>query len=247
VADEGGEASEVTDNVPQSERRTIEPNAKEPGWYPTRTSPNDQAYWDGTAWIARRRWTSGGWVSVGDTPASPEPDLISANPYVRPTPATARIAGTTYRQRSNDSALSLGLVLLLGSGVLLMVGSVTTWIHASASFGTYFHLSVSLNGLDAGTSSLFGINGFATFTCGVVLVGLGCAAMAGDDSSMRLLTLVVGLTSLAFASYFVVRVIEKVTNGSGHGSATVGTGIILLAIGGFLAGVVPFGRLAQNR
>jgi hypothetical protein len=143
--------------------------------------------------------------------------------------------------------MSLGLLLLLGSGVLLMVGSVTTWIHASASFGSFFHLSASLNGLDAGISSLFGLNGFTTFICGVVLVGLVCAAMASDDSSLRLLTLVAGLTSAGFAAYFVVRVVQKVGDASGHGSATVGVGIILLAVGGFLAAVVSFGRLAQSR
>ena len=43
---------------------------KNPGWYPTRTNPNDQTYWDGQDWTARRRWTSGkGWVVVGDAPA----------------------------------------------------------------------------------------------------------------------------------------------------------------------------------
>ncbi len=248
MAEEGGETGPLTGEEAQLERRAVEANPKEPGWFPSRTNPNDQVYWDGQGWIARRRWTSGGgWVSVGDAPGTPEPALISANPYLRPAPASSRAAGTTFRRTSTDSALSLGLILLLSSGVLLMIGSVTTWIHADTSFGTFFHLSVSLNGLDEGTSSLFGINGFATLICGVVLVGLSCAAMASDDSSLRLLTLVVGLTSVGFAAYFVVRVVEKINDASGHGSATVGVGIILLAIGGFLAVVVSFGRLVQSR
>jgi hypothetical protein len=142
--------------------------------------------------------------------------------------------------------MSLGLVLLLASGVLLMVGSATTWIHASSSFGSFFHLSVSVSGVDSATASLFGINGYATFICGVVMVALAGASMAADDSPLRRLTLVAGLTSLGFAIYFVVRVVQKIDNAGGHGSATVGVGLILLGIGGLLAGVISFARLVQN-
>jgi hypothetical protein len=142
--------------------------------------------------------------------------------------------------------MSLGLVLLLASGVLLIVGSATTWIHASTSFGNFFHLSVSVNGLDSAVATLFGINGYATIVCGVVIVALAAASMAADDSSLRRLTLLVGLTSLGFAAYFVIRVVEKVTAANGHGNATVGVGLILLGIGGLLAGGISFARLVQN-
>src|ERR1700722_3731933 len=69
---------------------------KEPGWYPVRTNPNEQTYWDGRDWTRRRNWSAGtGWTEVGAdasltsaTPgvAVPGPRL-SANPYA-PHPTT---------------------------------------------------------------------------------------------------------------------------------------------------------------
>lgn len=185
-------------------------------------------------------------MTVGEGPAIPEAELISANPYAQPAPGKAKTSHTSFRRTSSDSATSLGLVLLLASGVLLIVGSTTTWIHASASFGSFFHLSVSVNGLDSAIATLFGINGYATIACGVVVVALSAASMAADDSSLRRLTLVAGLTSLGFTAYFVVRVVEKVTAANGHGSATVGVGVFLLGVGGLLAGLISFARLVQN-
>jgi hypothetical protein len=244
---EDGETRDMASPVATPDVGTGGQRPKEAGWYPSRTNPNDQTYWDGEEWIARRRWTgSGGWVTAGESPTFPEPELISANPYAQPSPAKATTTRTPFRRASAESATSLGLVLLLASGVLLMVGSTTTWIHASTSFGNFFHLSVSVNGLDSATSSLFSLNGYATIICGVVIVALAGASMAADDSSLRRLTLVAGLTSLGLAAYFVVRVAQKVSDANGHGSATVGAGLILLGIGGLLAGVISFARLVQN-
>ena len=33
-----------------------------PGWYPVGPTNNEQAYWDGQAWTARKKWDSAGWV-----------------------------------------------------------------------------------------------------------------------------------------------------------------------------------------
>ena len=64
---------------------------KTPGWYPSRSSPSDQTYWDGRSWTARRRWTAGkGWLVAGEAPdeatedSNPPPPAprLSANPYV---------------------------------------------------------------------------------------------------------------------------------------------------------------------
>jgi hypothetical protein len=226
---------------------------KEPGWYPTRTSPNDQAYWDGRQWAGQRRWTAGkGWVSTGDAPAgvpvpagSLDPPRLSANPYVQSVAAESRVSGTTRARRmpTGDSAMSLGLLLLFASGILLMVGSVTTWIHANVAFTQQFNLSASVNGLNPGIAQLIGIDGWATFICGVVVVALACALMASEDSSLRLLCLVAGLTSAGFAIFDLVRILQKVNQSSLHGSAGVGVGIYLVAAGGVIAGLVSLSRM----
>ncbi len=83
---------------------------KEPGWYPVRTNPNEQTYWDGNDWTGRRRWSAGtGWTEVGADPrgAAVVPGLaapgvpgprLSANPYAphptRPLRPRARRPGS---------------------------------------------------------------------------------------------------------------------------------------------------------
>jgi hypothetical protein len=244
VADEGSRnrvaTGRVTDDTP------VTSGPKEPGWYPSRLSPNDQSYWDGTAWIARRHWSQGAWVTSGEAPETAEPALISANPFATSASETMRASGRQRRFAKAESSLSLGLLLLLASGVLLMVGSTMTWLHGDAAFGHFFHVNISLKGLDPGISALLSINGYATFVCGVVIVALTGAAMAADDAQLRKLTLVVALTSLAFSIYFVVGVVQKINDVSGHGNATVGPGLFVLIIGGVLAGIAAFGRLVQN-
>jgi len=44
---------------------------KAPGWYQVGATNNDQAYWDGTTWTARRHWAGAGWSDVPLTPADP--------------------------------------------------------------------------------------------------------------------------------------------------------------------------------
>ena len=80
---------------------------KEPGWYPVRTNPNEQTYWDGTDWVGRRHWSAGtGWTEVGpETPGSVAPvmeatngpRLLSANPYVAPSRRAHAGAGGARR------------------------------------------------------------------------------------------------------------------------------------------------------
>ncbi len=35
-----------------------------PGWYPVGANNNEQAYWDGQSWTARKKWEGAGWVDV---------------------------------------------------------------------------------------------------------------------------------------------------------------------------------------
>ena len=44
-----------------TELPTAPRGTKAPGWYSVGTNPNDQAFWDGRRWTARRRWTGAGW------------------------------------------------------------------------------------------------------------------------------------------------------------------------------------------
>ncbi len=38
--------------------------AQDPGWYQVGVTNNDQGYWDGQSWTARRRWDGAGWSEV---------------------------------------------------------------------------------------------------------------------------------------------------------------------------------------
>src|ERR1700684_1808085 len=98
----GGVEPAVTD--PDGPVGGFEANPKSPGWYPDRASPNDQSYWDGQNWTARRRWTSGqGWIVAGDAPPEALHDSsppsaaprLSANPYVSMAPARSKATGFT--------------------------------------------------------------------------------------------------------------------------------------------------------
>ena len=45
---------------------------QDPGWYQVGATNNDQAYWDGQSWTARRRWEGAGWTGVPLAPSEPE-------------------------------------------------------------------------------------------------------------------------------------------------------------------------------
>ena len=98
---------------------------KAPGWYPDRASPNDQSYWDGQNWTARRRWNSGkGWLVAGD---APEEAMRDTSPPI----SGPRLLGQSLRsgrcrpgRRRPDSPSTWGCFLLLVCGIALMYGSV---------------------------------------------------------------------------------------------------------------------------
>ncbi len=145
-------------------------NPRAPGWYPDRASPNDQAYWDGQDWTARRRWTTGkGWLVVGDAPE------VAVTSGASPLPLGSRLSGNPYasapsrRTTSTGLTFNLGVLLLLACGVALMYGSVGAWVHVHGSVG-FAGFSVSLNGTDAGISTLIGLNGWVTFIGGILVV-----------------------------------------------------------------------------
>ena len=223
---------------------------KEPGWYPDAVAPNVQKYWDGTGWIAQRRWLAGQWVSepVPGTPTLPGAAAGAAaaaaagaggtagaypgfgsRPYARPPGGRSQTTST----------VTFGTIGLLISSVMLIVGSLTPWITVS-----FAGLSISASGTDSGISSLIGVNGWITFSGGILLLVFVCMAVISADAVFRGLALVVVLVVTGFAAYDLVRIVQKISqvspgrstfNGAPinalQANASVGWGLIVVAIG----------------
>jgi hypothetical protein len=222
-------------------------NPKAPGWYPDRTSPSDQSYWDGQTWTAKRRWTAGeGWFVAGDAPAEATGDSspplptprLSANPY---------IPGGAVRPTSTGFTLNLGLLLLLVCGIALMYGSVGEWVHVSGSLGiANFHVSV--NGIDPTVSTLITVNGWITFIGGLLLVIFACFAMTSDEIQVLILTAVIAAVSAIFAIYDMFRIVQRISQVPSTFSAdvSVGWGLICVLSAAVLATLIAIVRLLQR-
>jgi hypothetical protein len=139
-------------------------------------------------------------------------------------------------------------MLLLICGIVMMVGSVTAWVS-----GTAFGRTFTVAGSDSAISTAIGVNGWITFTGGVVLVLLGGLMLVSSDRSLRLLALVVAFASLGFAIYDVVRILDDISKDHTSaaklgpvglriaGSESIGFGLILVlvaAVGALLATLV---------
>lgn len=229
---------------------------KDPGWYPVRTNPNEQTYWDGDNWTRRRRWAAGtGWAELGPGPlGAPAITGIaapgarsSANPYApQPAPGapSSRLA----------PGVSFGVLLLILSAVAMMFGSIATWISSSSSgstslFGGFQAISATTSGVGPGMSGLIGINGYITLiAAAVVLVFAGLMA-ATDDFSVHLIGLVFSVVSLGLAIYAVVRLVQTINNLRPlHGvSVSIGWGVILVLGAAAVATLISLFEVTQNR
>jgi hypothetical protein len=221
-------------------------NPKAPGWYPDRASPNDQSYWDGQTWTAKRRWTGNGWIVVGDAPeemagdpsvSGPAPRL-SANPY---------LPGGAVRSRSTGFTLNLGVLVLLVCGVALMYGSVGEWVHVSGSLGiANFHVSV--NGIDPTVSTLITVNGWVTFIGGVLLVVFACFEMTSEEVQLSILTTVIAAVTAIFAIYDMFRIVQKISQvpSTLGADVSVGWGLICVLSAAVLATLIALVRLLQR-
>jgi hypothetical protein len=228
---------------------------KEPGWYPVRTNPNEQTYWDGTDWVGRRHWSAGtGWTEVSpDTPGTVAVVMeatngprLSANPYA-PHPAAPTQAPVA-------PGVTLGLFLLLVCAVAMMVGSVTTWISSSTSIsgslsGVAFSTSGAASGVDQGISNLIGINGFVTLIAGTVLLLFAGLMMVSEERSLRIVTCLFSVVSLGLSIFVIVRLIEKLRSAHPiHGTSfNVGWGAILVLGAAVVATLVSLFEVSQNR
>jgi len=221
------------------------PNPKAPGWYPTRTNPSDQNYWDGQNWTGRRRWTTGkGWVVVGDAPEgatgstqAPERRL-SANPYVPMAVTKSTTTGLTF---------NLGVFLLLVCGIALMYGSVGSWVHVTGNLGIAdFH--VSFDGIDPGISTLIGVNGWVTFIGGVLLVVFACFEMMSEELQLTIFTAVIAGVTMVFAIYDMFRIVQKISQvpASVSSDVSVGWGLICVLSAAVLATLIAIVKLIQQ-
>jgi hypothetical protein len=218
------------------------------GWYPSRSSPSDQMYWDGHDWTARRRWTTGkGWVVAGDAPpevafqdTSPAPPgpRLSANPYASVVPRRATSTGFTF---------NVGLLLLLVCGIALMYGSVGAWVHVSGSVGIA-DFRVSVNGIDPGVSTLIGINGWVTFIGGILVVIFACFEMTSEELQLGIMTTLVAAVTAIFAIYDMFRIVQKISQVPASLSAdvSVGWGLICVLSAAALATLIALVRLLQH-
>jgi hypothetical protein len=218
-----------------------------PGWHPSRTNPSDQSYWDGQNWTARRRWTTGkGWAVAGDVPAEAMIDSgppasgqrLSANPYVGTAPPRSKATGFTF---------NLGVFLLLVCGIALMYGSVGEWVHITGTLGIS-NLHVSFNGTDPGVSTLIGVNGWATFIGGILLVVFACFGMTSDEQLLGVFTVLIAAATTVFAIYDMFRIVQKISQvpASVSPDVSVGWGLICLLSGAVLATLIAIVRLLQR-
>jgi hypothetical protein len=236
---------------------------KEPGWYPVRSNPNEQTYWDGTDWTGRRRWSAGtGWTEVGPysvatsaVPPAMAVPRMSANPYA---PYAPQPTSTTTVARPVPG-VTVGIFLLICAAVAMMVGSVGTWVSSSTSFsgislfgttaGAGTAVSSALSGVTDGISSLIGLNGYITLiAAAVVLVFAGLIAVS-DDLSVRLMGFVFAVVSLGLSTYAVVRLAQKLNRiHTPHGvTLGIGWGLVLTLGAALVATLISLFELTKNR
>jgi hypothetical protein len=226
---------------------------KEPGWYPVRTNPNEQTYWDGRDWTGRRRWSPGvGWTEVGgdvETAGTVNGPRLSANPYA-PHPTTSVAAP------SAAPGATVGLLLMLASGIALMLGSITTWISVTAGASGLFSLggfhitaTATTNGVAPAVATLIGINGYLTLTGGVVVLLFAGLMMVTDEVSIRIVGCFFAVVTLGLAIYAVVRLIQKINAAHPlHGTTIgIGWGVILVLGAAVIATLVSIAELTRSR
>jgi hypothetical protein len=255
MADEGGGSGPSTTPAVPSGGAPSATTPKKPGWYPVRSNPNQQSYWDGTDWTGRRHWTVGaGWTEVGVTPdfvpvAEPEGPTprLSANPYTartQPRTPTAAAAGAP--------GVTVANFLLLASGITVMLASVTTWVSSSVSSlgsvggrGASLSLSSATSGVDPSISAIIGLNGYVTLTAGVVLVVFAGMMMASNDPGIRTFAAFFALVTVGFGIYVVVRLLQKINELHVPQGASVdlGWGAILVLGAAIVAALLAISQL----
>jgi hypothetical protein len=215
--------------------------------------PNLQKYWDGSGWIAQRRWMSGKWtnepVSVPGMPATPGAGAGGGAAGGGYPGFASRPTGSAAVRPFSPTSITGSTIGLFVSCIVLIVGSFTPWVTVSA-----FNQSVSVSGTDSAISDLIGVNGWITFSGAILLFILVCMSAISNERMFRSFELIIALVVTGFALYDLVRIIQKVSAASSHptfngtpvnaltANAGVGWGLIVVFIGALGALVCAIGE-----
>jgi Protein of unknown function (DUF2510) len=211
---------------------------KVPGWEPDHINPNLQRYWDGSAWTATRRWVAGQWID--DSAPTADASAVSSgtaptnqNQYVRLPPPVSTSAVHTRHAAVVRPAIG-GLLIC---SILLILGAFTPWLTISLQGH-----STSVSGTDPGISQLIGVNGWITFSAGILLFVLACMIVVSGEALFRSVALLVALGAAGFAIYDLVRMLQKISQAASASSSPlnavlqtknyVGWGLIVTVVGG---------------
>lgn len=255
MADEAARPPTPTSPVVPSADALSAASPKEPGWYPVRTNPNEQRYWDGADWTVRRHWGIGtGWTEVGVTP-----NFVPVAEMQGPTSRRSAIPDAARTQpkslagvASGGPSVTVANFLLLASGITVMLASVTTWVGSTLSAagvlsgsGASLSLSSTTSGVDPSISNVIGVNGYVTLTAGAVLIVFAGMMMVTDDAGIRLLAALFALATVGLAIYVVVRLQQKINAAHvPHGaSLDLGGGAILVLGAACIAALVAISEL----
>lgn len=209
------------------------------GWYPLGTNPNEQSYWDGSAFTAVRHWIGGrGWVE-DDEPSAP-----TASPFAPEPSGVFRPQQVNLGRRATDHpTFTMGVLLLMASGIALMYGSVGAWVSEITTFGPA-SLHASIVGTDPAMSALIGCNGWITFVGGVVLLVFGGLSISSNDTVLARITLLISTITLIFAVYDMFRTVQKIHNQGGLG---IGWGLICVLSAAVVAMLISLTRFLKAR
>lgn len=240
----------------------------DPGWYPDHLNPNVQQYWDGDDWTAQRRWTGGHWQpepvaraialrsSAGGSSTSGATSHSTARgsaprsaPPASPWFGSGRQRGaTTSATASRPTMVTGSHVGLLLSSILLILGSFSPWITASL-----FSFNGSASGTDSVISAAIGVNGWITFSGGILLFVLLCMAVISSDAFFRSAALIIAVVVTGFAVYDLVGILQKISQSTSqtfnnvpvapmHVNVGVGWGLIVVVIGAVGALLCAWGQ-----
>ena len=140
-------------------------------------------------------------------------------------------------------------LLLLVSGILVIVGSVTAWVTVSI-----LRHSVSASGTDSSISQAISINGWVTVALGIVLVIMAALMMGSGERSLAAVAVAASAASVGFAIYFAARIlhdISKAHSASGlpaafRASEHIGWGLVVLLLAAVAASVASVSALRSR-